>query len=125
VAERVLGDLVHRGVLAVVPPRGFSAGVAGLRCAEQEIRQMTAAGQSFAVRSVCVVEQLLPDSGRVGVTAIDNRPVEAPVHVREYGLHGDVQADREHHGGPWKAVYLLSDSMSRPGPGNSAAPSRP
>ena len=71
---------------------------------------MTTAGQSFAVRSVCVVEQLLPDSGRVGVTAIDKRPVEGPVAVRTLGLHGDIQADREHHGGPWKAVYLLSDS---------------
>ena len=30
--------------------------------------------------------------------------------VRALGLHGDIQADREHHGGPWKAVYLLSDS---------------
>ncbi len=65
---------------------------------------------SFTVRAVCVVDQLLPVPGRVGVTAIDKRPVDGPVQVREYGLHGDVQADRKHHGGPWKAVYLLSDS---------------
>lgn len=65
---------------------------------------------SFTVRAVCVVDRLLPAEGRVGVTAIDKRPVDGPVHVREYGLHGDVQADREHHGGVWKAVYLLSDS---------------
>lgn len=65
---------------------------------------------SFTVRAVCVVRQLLPAAGRVGVTAIDKRPVEGPVRVRELGLHGDVQADREHHGGIWKAVYLLSDS---------------
>lgn len=64
----------------------------------------------FMVRAVCVVNQLMPAAGRVGVTAIDKRPVDGPVRVRELGLHGDVQADREHHGGVWKAVYLLSDS---------------
>lgn len=74
---------------------------------------MTGAGEVpdvFTVRAVCVVNQLLPAAGRVGVTAIDKRPVDGPVRVRELGLHGDVQADREHHGGVWKAVYLLSDS---------------
>lgn len=66
--------------------------------------------ESFTIRAVCVVEQLLTVPGRVGVSAIDKRPVDGPVQVREYGLHGDVQADRQHHGGVWKAVYLLSDS---------------
>ncbi|WP_194306003.1 MULTISPECIES: MOSC domain-containing protein [unclassified Dietzia] len=70
--------------------------------------------ESFTVQAVCVVDQLLTVPGRVGVTAIDKRPVEGPVQVREYGLHGDVQADREHHGGVWKAVYLLSDSDVEP-----------
>lgn len=69
---------------------------------------------SFTVRAVCVVDQLLTVPGRVGVTAIDKRPVDGPVQVREYGLHGDVQADRQHHGGVWKAVYLLSDSDVEP-----------
>ncbi|MGN0100409.1 MOSC domain-containing protein [Dietzia sp. CH92] len=64
---------------------------------------------SFTVRAVCVVDQLIDVPGRVGVSAIDKRPVDGPVQVREYGLHGDVQADRKHHGGIWKAVYLLSD----------------
>lgn len=68
---------------------------------------------SFTVRAVCVVDQLLTVPGRVGVTAIDKRPVAGPVQVREYGLHGDVQADRQHHGGVWKAVYLLSDDDVR------------
>lgn len=67
-------------------------------------------GEVFTVRAVCVVDQLLEVPGRVGVTAIDKRPVDGPVQVREYGLHGDVQADRQHHGGVWKAVYLLSES---------------
>lgn len=65
---------------------------------------------SFTIRAVCVVDQLLTVPGRVGVSAIDKRPVEGPVPVRPLGLHGDIQADREHHGGQWKAVYLLSDS---------------
>ena len=65
---------------------------------------------TFTIRAVCVVDQLITVPGRVGVSAIDKRPVEGPVAVRALGLHGDIQADREHHGGPWKAVYLLSDS---------------
>lgn len=67
-------------------------------------------GDSFTIRAVCVVEQLITVPGRVGVSAIDKRPVDGPVQVRELGLHGDIQADRKHHGGEWKAVYLLSDS---------------
>lgn len=68
------------------------------------------AADAFMIRAVCVVDQLITVPGRVGVSAIDKRPVEGPVAVRTLGLHGDIQADREHHGGPWKAVYLLSDS---------------
>ena len=64
---------------------------------------------NFTIRAVCVVQQLLTVPGRVGVSAIDKRPVDGPVAVRALGLHGDIQADREHHGGPWKAVYMLSD----------------
>lgn len=70
----------------------------------------TAVPDVFTVRAVCVVEQLLAVPGRVGVSAIDKRPVDRAVQVRILGLHGDIQADREHHGGPWKAVYMLSDS---------------
>ncbi|MGL3199121.1 MOSC domain-containing protein, partial [Curtobacterium flaccumfaciens] len=51
------------------------------------------------VTAVCRVERLLPDSGTIGVTAIDKRPVEGPVRVRPLGLFADVQADRKHHGG--------------------------
>lgn len=69
-----------------------------------------ALADAFTIRAVCVVDQLITVPGRVGVSAIDKRPVEGPVAVRALGLHGDIQADREHHGGPWKAVYLLSDS---------------
>lgn len=56
----------------------------------------------------CVVTALRPDPGRIGVTAIDKRPVTGRVLVRPYGLHADVQADREHHGGLDKALYAYA-----------------
>jgi MOSC domain-containing protein YiiM len=58
--------------------------------------------------AVCRVHALLPDDGAVGVTAIDKRPVEGPVHVRRLGLFADLQADRAHHGGEEQAVYAYS-----------------
>ncbi len=61
------------------------------------------------VTAVCRVERLLPDSGTIGVTAIDKRPVEGPVRVRPLGLRADVQADRKHHGGTDQAVYAYAD----------------
>ena len=61
------------------------------------------------VTAVCRVEQLLRDSGTIGITAIDKRPVEGPVRVRPLGLHADVQADRKHHGGEDQAVYVYAD----------------
>ncbi|PZF56231.1 MOSC domain-containing protein [Curtobacterium sp. MCBD17_034] len=61
------------------------------------------------VTAVCRVHQLIPDSGTVGVTAIDKRPVTDPLRVRPLGLHGDVQANRKHHGGEDQAVYAYAD----------------
>ncbi|WP_431219741.1 MOSC domain-containing protein [Leifsonia xyli] len=61
------------------------------------------------ILAVCRVEQLLHDSGTIGVTAIDKRPVARRLRVRPLGLHGDVQADRKHHGGASKAVYAYAD----------------
>lgn len=60
------------------------------------------------VLAVCVVHQLHPDSGTVGVTAIDKRAVDGPVKVGKLGLYGDVQADRKHHGGFDQALYALA-----------------
>lgn len=59
--------------------------------------------------AVCRVAELHADDGQVGVTAIDKRPVDGPVAVRDLGLWGDVQADRAHHGGPDKALYAYDD----------------
>jgi MOSC domain-containing protein YiiM len=61
------------------------------------------------VTAVCRVDRLLPDSGTIGVTAIDKRPVAGKVRVRPLGLHADVQADRKHHGGEDQAVYAYAD----------------
>jgi len=57
---------------------------------------------------LCRVEKLIPDSGSIGVTAIDKRPVAGSLRVRPYGLYGDVQADRKHHGGLSKALYAYA-----------------
>lgn len=62
------------------------------------------------VTHVCRVAQLQPDRGTVGVTAIDKRPIDGPVRVGRYGVRGDVQADRKHHGGPDKAVYAYDQA---------------
>ena len=61
------------------------------------------------VTSVCRVDRLHRDSGTIGITAIDKRPVDGPVRVRPLGLHADVQADRKHHGGEDQAVYAYAD----------------
>ncbi|QWT23090.1 MOSC domain-containing protein [Subtercola sp. PAMC28395] len=58
--------------------------------------------------AACVVHELRPDAGSVGVTAIDKRPVSGPVRVRKLGLHADVQASRKHHGGELQALYVYA-----------------
>jgi len=60
--------------------------------------------------AVCVVASLRPDDGTTGVTAIDKRPVDGPVRVGRYGVRGDVQADRKHHGGLDKALYAVDQA---------------
>lgn len=59
--------------------------------------------------AVCVVRQLRPDAGTIGVTAIDKGPVAGAVKVGPYGVHADVQADRKHHGGLDKALYAYAE----------------
>lgn len=58
--------------------------------------------------AVCRVHQLLPVPGTVGVSAIDKRPVQGPVKVHKLGLTGDVQANRQHHGGEDQALYAYA-----------------
>jgi MOSC domain-containing protein YiiM len=64
-----------------------------------------------AVTAICVVHQVLPDSGQdPDVTAIDKRPVSRPVDVGVLGLVGDTQCDRRNHGGRDQAVYAYADA---------------
>ena len=63
---------------------------------------------SGTLLAVCRVHQLHPTRDTVGVTGIDKRPVPGPVPVYRFGLNGDLQADRRHHGGETKAVYAYA-----------------
>ena len=46
--------------------------------------------------------------GKTVKTGLFKRPVEGPLTLGEEGVEGDLQADRRHHGGRDKAVYLYS-----------------
>jgi len=58
--------------------------------------------------AACVVSNLRPDAGTVGITAIDKRPAIGAVKVGRLGLYADVQADRKNHGGADKAIYAYA-----------------
>lgn len=60
------------------------------------------------VLAACIVHEIRRDSGYFGVTGIDKRPVGGRVKVTSYGLRGDIQADRKHHGGIDKAIYAYA-----------------
>lgn len=64
---------------------------------------MTTQGRLVAVNTV---HEIRPDPhGDVGRTAIDKRPVDAPVRLIAMGPDGDTVMDRYHHGGVDQAVY--------------------
>jgi len=63
---------------------------------------------SGTLLAVCRVHQLITTRTGFGVTAIDKRPVVEAVKVRQLGVFGDLQGDREHHGGPDQALYAYS-----------------
>lgn len=69
---------------------------------------ITATPRSGTVLAVCRVHQLVTTRTGFGTTAIDKRPIEGPANVLTYGVFGDVQADRENHGGPDQALYAYS-----------------
>lgn len=58
---------------------------------------------------VCVVHQVRPDGSHGRGTAIDKRPVDGPVRIGPRGLDGDTVRDTRHHGGRFRAVYVVSD----------------
>jgi MOSC domain-containing protein YiiM len=66
-------------------------------------------GDGARVLAVNVVHEVIPDpGGRVGVTAIDKRPVTGRVAVRALGLEGDRVMDERDHGGLDQAVYVFA-----------------
>ena len=67
---------------------------------------MTNAKATATVQSVNVVHELR--DGFYHRTAIDKRPVTAPMHVGALGLDGDQQIDKN-HGGRDRAVYVYAD----------------
>src|SRR5690606_1942 len=60
------------------------------------------------IGAVCTVAQLFEVRERSLMSGIDKRPVDGPVTLLTHGVLGDVQGDREHHGGIFKAVYAYS-----------------
>lgn len=60
------------------------------------------------ITAVCSVAQLFPVPDRGLMSGIDKRPLGGPVTLLTHGVLGDVQGDREHHGGIFKAVYAFS-----------------
>lgn len=60
------------------------------------------------IAAVCTVAQLFPVASSGLMSGIDKRPVEGPVRLLTHGVLGDVQGDREHHGGIFKAVYAYA-----------------
>ena len=60
------------------------------------------------VAAVCTVAQLFPVASSGLMSGIDKRPVDRPVRLLAHGVLGDVQGDREHHGGIFKAVYAYA-----------------
>ena len=62
-------------------------------------------------RVVCVnvgCEVAASWAGGLKRTAIDKRPVTAAVPVGTLGVDGDVQSDKDHHGGPDQALYAYA-----------------
>ncbi|MGC5629152.1 MOSC domain-containing protein [Georgenia sp. Z1344] len=60
------------------------------------------------VADVCSVTELFHVGSRGLMSGIDKRPVDRPLTVLRHGVWGDVQGDREHHGGLFKAVYAYA-----------------
>lgn len=47
-------------------------------------------------------------AGRIQRTAIDKRPAAGRLAIGRLGVHGDEQADSQHHGGAEQAVYAYA-----------------
>ena len=76
--------------------------------ADGRITPVLAAGGVPRVAAVCAVGELFDVSARGLRSGIDKRPLDGPLTVLRHGVWGDVQGDREHHGGLYKAVYAFA-----------------
>lgn len=65
-------------------------------------------GTGGQIAAVCTVAQLFPVPERGLMSGIDKRAVDGPIRLLTHGVLGDVQGDRENHGGIFKAVYAFS-----------------
>ncbi|VEG74991.1 MOSC domain-containing protein [Actinomyces slackii] len=65
------------------------------------------------ISAVCAVRRLRPDCGDAGVSAIRKGPIEGPAEVNALGIVNDQQADRAHHGGTDKALYVMDGAEAR------------
>lgn len=68
-------------------------------------------GSGGRIAAVCTIADLFPVPERRLMSGIDKRPVDGPVRLLAHGVLGDVQGDREHHGGLFKAVYAVAREM--------------
>ncbi|CAM3990276.1 MOSC domain-containing protein [Helcobacillus massiliensis] len=70
---------------------------------------MTATPIAGTLAAVCLPRELfaVTTRGRL-ISGIAKEPVEGPVEVLSQGIWGDVQGDRQHHGGTFKAVYAYA-----------------
>ncbi|WP_232820286.1 MOSC domain-containing protein [Brachybacterium sp. YJGR34] len=60
------------------------------------------------IGAVCAVAQLFEVPERSLMSGIDKRALDRPLRLLTHGALGDVQGDRENHGGIFKAVYAYS-----------------
>lgn len=70
--------------------------------------EVTLAPGGGRLGAVCTVGALFEVRERSLMSGIDKRPADGPVTLLTHGVLGDVQGDREHHGGIFKAVYAYS-----------------
>lgn len=60
------------------------------------------------IAAVCVVKELTEIKVNGLLSGINKQPTLNPVKVKTHGIWGDIQGDREHHGGIFKAVYAFA-----------------
>lgn len=84
---------------------GSLPGAAARPTGQLEVRLDPGPGR---VAAVCSVAQLFPVPDRGLMSGIDKRPKDGAITLLTHGVLGDVQGDRENHGGIFKAVYAFS-----------------